>query len=58
MKVIVVHMHERGEGSTILAILPATPAGRKVARKIKREAMRSRSFLACDVIDEEERDVG
>jgi hypothetical protein len=53
-KVLVVHRHERGNGSTILAVVPATAAGYKYAKSIKRTEERGADFMRCDVVEIEE----
>lgn len=53
-KVLVVHRHERCEGSTILAVVPATKAGRQRAELISAQEKNRPGFMSCDTIEIEE----
>jgi len=52
--VLVVHRHERGEGSTILAVLPATRRGRVMAAEVVAEERGKPGFMSCDVVEVQE----
>lgn len=57
MKVIVVHAHEKSEGSRILAVLPDTKRGQARAKAIEIMERRRVGFMSCDDVEREECDV-
>lgn len=56
-KVLVVHRHENSEGSTILAVVAATPKGKKHAEAVKDREEHRTGFMSCDVVEIEEYEI-
>ncbi len=55
--VIIVHRHEKSEGSTILAVLPDTKRGQARAKAIALVERRKGGFMSCDEVTIEEHEV-
>lgn len=51
MKVRVIHSHEHGQGSTILAVVPDDPAGVRIERAIMAEAARGMDEVSVDTVE-------
>lgn len=56
-KVLIIHRYEKGQGSTILAVVSATKRGRRLADEIGEKEKNHPGFMSCDRIEIEEREV-
>ncbi len=54
-RLFIIHVHEKSEGSRIVAAVPATGRGRRIAKHLKAEEESRASFRrSCDVVEIEE----